>query len=152
MTTPRRPLPQPDMDSRPYWDAAKRRKLALPQCRQCGRIAFPPRPRCPECLSQDLAWTELGGRGVVHSFCVMHDDFIQGFQPPYLIAHVELDEQPGLRLTSNILDCPIDRVRIGMAVEVVFEDAGKDITLPQFRPAQDPQDSPGAPRGGGAGQ
>jgi uncharacterized OB-fold protein len=81
-----------------------------------------------------MAWTEMSGRGTVHSFCVMHDDLIQGFEPPYVIAHVELEEQAGLLLTSNILDCPPVQVRIGMAVEVAFEGVTEEVTLPQFRP------------------
>ena len=136
MTNQAKPLPQPDLDSQPYWEAARQHKLMLPRCQRCGHTSFPPRPRCPRCLSQDLAWTELSGRGVVHSFCVMHDDLIQGFQPPYVIAHVELEEQAGLLLTSNILDCPTDQVRIGMLVEVTFEEVTEEVSLPQFRPRQ----------------
>ena len=134
MTSSAKPLPQPDLDSRPYWDAARRHKLTLPRCQRCDHTSFPPRPRCSRCLSQELVWVEMSGRGVVHSFCVMHDDLIQGFQPPYVIAHVELEEQTGLLLTVNILDCPVDQVRIGMPVEVAFKEVTEEVSLPQFRP------------------
>jgi uncharacterized OB-fold protein len=76
----------------------------------------------------------LSGKGTVYTFSIMRDTFMRGFDPPYVIAQVELEEQPGLRLTCNILDCPIGDVRIGMPVEVTFEERPEGVTLPQFRP------------------
>jgi uncharacterized OB-fold protein len=57
-----------------------------------------------------------------------------GFEPPYVFAIVELTEQDGLRLTTNVVDCAPDAVDIGMEVEVTFEARG-DAWLPLFRPA-----------------
>jgi uncharacterized OB-fold protein len=128
-----RPLPLADIDSAPYWQAAKEHKLQLPRCTDCGTYAFPPRTTCNRCLSTNMVWTELSGRGSIYTYCVMHDTLIRGMVPPFVIAQVELEEQPGLRLTCNILECPIDQVRIGMAVEVTYEDVTEEVTLPQFR-------------------
>ncbi|MYK34477.1 MAG: OB-fold domain-containing protein, partial [Chloroflexi bacterium] len=47
---------------------------------------------------------------------------------------IELDEQPGLRLTTNLIGCEPDDARIGMRVEVTFEDRGEGVAVPQFRP------------------
>lgn len=129
-----RPLPVPDLDSAPYWEAAKQHKFHLPKCSACGAYAFPPRSNCPRCLSKDMVWTELSGRGTVYTYAVMHDTLIRGMDPPFVIAQVELEDQPGLRLTSNILDCPIGEVKVGMPVEITFEDVTEQVTLPQFRP------------------
>ena len=129
-----RPLPVPDIDSAPYWEAAKAHKLQLPRCVACGTYAFPPRANCNKCLSTDMVWTELSGKGTIYTYCVMHDTLVRGMEPPFVIAQVDLDEQPGLRLTSNILACPIEQVEVGMSVEVTFEDVTDEVTLPQFRP------------------
>ena len=134
MAEPAKPVPFPDMETAPFWAAARDHRLALPQCRECGFIVFPPKSRCPRCLSTNVAWTDMSGRGTVYTFSVMHDTFMRGYDPPYVVAEVELEEQPGLRLTSNILDCAIGDVHIGMPVEVTFEDRTEDVSLPQFRP------------------
>lgn len=129
-----RPLPLADEDSRPYWEAAKQGRLELPRCQSCSKFHFPPRPRCPYCLSPQLEWSEVGGRGKVYSFTVIHVPIVRGFETPYAVAQVELVEQAGLRLMANILGIPASDVAIGMAVEVVFEDVGDAAVLPQFRP------------------
>ena len=51
---------------------------------------------------------------------------------PYVIGIVELAEGP--RLTTNIVGCAIEDVRIGMAVEAVYEDVDGEVTLVMFRP------------------
>ncbi len=129
-----RPLPVPDLDSAPYWEAAREHRFRLPRCNDCGTIAFPPRATCSKCLAGNMSWTDLTGRGTVYTYCVMHDTLIRGMEPPFVIAQVELEDQPGLRITSNILDCPIENVRIGMPVEVTFEEVNEQVTLPQFKP------------------
>ena len=53
---------------------------------------------------------------------------------PYVIGLVELVEQPGLRLTTNIVNCPPDKLAIGMPLKVVFETVNDDIALPLFEP------------------
>jgi uncharacterized OB-fold protein len=83
-----------------------------------------------------MEWVALSGRGTVFSYCVMHLPLVAGFAPPYLVAEVELEEQPGLRVTTNILNCPIGNVHIDMAVTVAFEDREGGISLPQFEPAR----------------
>jgi len=45
---------------------------------------------------------------------------------------VDLDEGP--RLLSNVIGCPYEQVKIGMPVEVVYEDH-EEFTLPKFKPA-----------------
>ena len=66
----------------------------------------------------------VSGRGVVAGFTVNHQQWLPDFPPPYVIAVVALEEDDGVRLTSNIVGCPADQVRIGMAVRVLFEKAG----------------------------
>jgi uncharacterized OB-fold protein len=81
-----------------------------------------------------MDWTELSGRGTVFSFCVVHQAAIAGFDPPYVVAEVELEEQSGLRLMSNIVDCDREDVYIGLLVEASFEHPAEDEALLQFRP------------------
>ena len=106
----------------------------MPRCAACGNILWPSRPICPRCLSTQLEWTELSGRGTVYAFSIMHDTFMRGFEPPYVAADVELEEQPDVHLQCNIVDSSVGDVYIGMPVEVTFEDRTDEVTVPQFRP------------------
>ncbi len=132
-----RPAPIPDPESQPYWDAAAQGVLKLPKCRDCDRYVFPPRPVCPHCFGAPLEWTALSGKGELYSFAVMRENYMKGFAAPYIIAQVELDEQPGLRITANLLDCSPGDARIGMRVVVAFEERAGGVVVPQFRPAEE---------------
>ncbi|TMA35093.1 MAG: Zn-ribbon domain-containing OB-fold protein [Deltaproteobacteria bacterium] len=130
------PVPVPTPETRPYWEAARRHALELPRCRTCGDCFFYPRAACPRCLSGDLEWVRASGRGTLHTFTVVHRglrDFPLG--TPYVIAIVELAEGP--RLMTNLVGVEPDPacLRIGMPVEVVFEDVSAEVALPRFRPA-----------------
>ncbi len=136
MTTPSRPLPQPDDASRPYWEAAKRRELVVQRCGACRRLRFPPQPMCDACRSLAVEWAPMSGRGTIFSFVVAHPPVLPAFQEraPFAIVLVELDEDPRLRIVGNLLQVPPAAARIGLPVEVAFEDVSDAITLPQWRP------------------
>ncbi|HZP41556.1 MAG TPA: Zn-ribbon domain-containing OB-fold protein [Candidatus Binatia bacterium] len=131
------PLPIPTPESRPFWEAARRHELSLPRCRACGRFHYFPRAACPFCLSPDLAWQRASGRGTLYTFTVVHRG-LRGFPlgPPYVLAVVELAEGP--RMMTNLVGIAPDpaQIRIGMPVEVAFEDVTREVALPRFRPAE----------------
>ena len=133
--TPTRPLPQPDAESREFWEGVKARQFRLQRCRACRRFRFYPRAVCPHCLSGEYEWVTVSGRATLYSFTVCHRAASEAFAAdvPYMVALVELEE--GVRLMSNLIGCPPDQARVGMPVEVVFEDASLDITLYKFKPA-----------------
>lgn len=132
-----KPLPRPTEDSAPYWEAARNEELHLQACLECGHLRFPPAALCPRCLSLRFEWKRLSGRGTVFSWIVVHRSQHPAFnaETPYNVVIIELDEGP--RLHSNLIDCPVDRIRIGMPVEVVFDRINDEVTLPRFRPAQE---------------
>ena len=130
-----KPLPRIDEESKGYWEACQRRELVIQRCGACGTLRHYPRALCPRCLSDAVEWVRCSGRGTVYTFTVTHQNQAPGFRDalPYVLAYVELDE--GVRLLTNIVECAPEAVRIGLAVEVVFEDATPAVTLPKFRPA-----------------
>ncbi|MDV7352772.1 OB-fold domain-containing protein [Rhodococcus oxybenzonivorans] len=73
------------------------------------------------------------GRATVAAFSINHHPWFPAFPPPYVIAAVELEEQPDVRLTTCLIDVDVDTVEVGMQVEVVF-DKQDDVALPFFRP------------------
>ncbi|GBD27864.1 hypothetical protein HRbin30_03221 [bacterium HR30] len=106
----------------------------MKRCIYCGHIRFPPALLCPRCWSEAHEWALLSGRGRVFSWVVVHQSQHPAFNAdtPYNVAIVELDEGP--RLHTQIVECPLDQIRIGMPVEVVFEKVRDDVALPKFRP------------------
>jgi uncharacterized OB-fold protein len=129
-----KPLPEITPAMAPFWDAARRHELVVQRCAGCGTLRFPARDLCSRCLSRDAAWAPVSGRGTVFSFAVMHQVYHPGFadEVPYAVVVIELDE--GARLLSSLVGCPVGDIRIGMRVEVVFDDVSPEVTLPRFRP------------------
>ena len=129
-----KPLPIPDPVTKPFWDSLKARAIQLQRCQSCQKFVYYPRALCPGCLSSNLAWTPVSGRGVLHAFTIPNRHPNRAFQPPYVVALVELEE--GVRMMSNLIgvDPTPEAVKIGMPVEIVYDDATEEITLPKFRP------------------
>jgi len=127
-----RVLPRLDDTNRFFWTSGTDGRLRFLRCGACHQYVHPPVPRCPYCLGDDLGPAVVSGHAVVHSFTVNYQQWIPG-SDPYVIGLVTIDEQDDVRLTTNLVDCPPDDVRIGMAVEVVFEQSA-DVWLPLFRP------------------
>ncbi|MCS6924895.1 MAG: OB-fold domain-containing protein [Candidatus Binatia bacterium] len=132
---PTRPLPVADDLSRPFWEAARQHRLVVQRCQACGYFNHPPRSACDACLSPQLCFEPVSGRGTIYSFTVMHQPAVAGFaeQLPYLNILVELDEQPLLFMVSDLPIGEREKVRIGARVEVCFEEIDATLTLPQFR-------------------
>lgn len=128
-----RVLPQVTDLNRHFWTGGEHGELRFLRCTACRHWIHPPQPICPACLGRDLAVEAVSGRATVSTFTVNHQRWIPGFEPPYLVAIVELPEQAGLRLTTNLVNCPIDAARIGMPVRVVFEERD-GVWLPLFEP------------------
>ncbi len=131
-----KPLPLADDQSRGFWDGCREHELRLLRCEDCTTYVHEPAPMCHACNSMRLSWQPVSGHGEVYSWVVIHHAPAAGFQDdtPYVIAWVELSEQPGLRMLSNIVGCPAAQVRAGMRVSVEFRDVTDEISLPVFCP------------------
>ena len=129
-------LPHIDEESRPWWEAVKRHELYIQKCRDCGAVRYHPRALCPQCLSSSTQWLRCSGKGKVYTFTVTHQNQAAGFRDslPYVMAYVELAE--GVKMLTNLVDYKLEEVKIGMPVEVVYEDVTPEVTLVKFRPAR----------------
>lgn len=140
MTTPApevvRPLPEPSLATEAFWSGGADGVLKVSRCGACGRYQHPPTPACMHCRSTDIALAPVSGKGTVVGFTVNHQQWLPSFPPPYVVAYVALDEDPEARLTTNIVNCDIDDVKIGMKVRVLFEEHG-EIFIPLFEPDPD---------------
>ena len=134
MAASQRPIPEPTPETAHYWEGARAGELRIQRCTSCEQAYFPPRPFCPACSSRDVAVEVASGRAALHSYVIHHRD-TPGFEAPYAIAVVELEEGP--RMMSNIVECDQtpEALQIDMALEVTFLPLTDEIHLPVFRPA-----------------
>lgn len=131
-------LPLLTDSNRHFWEGGGEDKLNFLHCPDCSHYVHPPLPNCPLCMQRDLEVRTVSGRASLLSWTVNHQPWIPGFDPPYVIALVAIEEQPTLRLMTNIVDCKIENLVDGLQLEVVFENAGEGVFLPLFKPVDGP--------------
>ncbi len=131
----RPPRPTMDRDSAFFWEGIEKGELRIQRCKDCDTLRHPARPMCSSCRS--LAWDYLvaAGRGEIYSFVVHHHPPVYGFENPFAIAVVELEE--GTRIVGNVLEIDPADIHIGMPVEVCFTRIEDEWTLPLWRPARE---------------
>ncbi|HVX29096.1 MAG TPA: Zn-ribbon domain-containing OB-fold protein [Nitrolancea sp.] len=133
----KKPLPQADPVTAPFWESVKAHAMKIQRCNDTGKFFFYPRGMSPFTLSDNISWEPVSGKGTVHAFSIVHNNRAPGFadEIPYVVAMIELEEGP--RMMSNLIDVEPDpeHVKIGMPVEIVYDDVTDEITLPKFRPA-----------------
>jgi uncharacterized OB-fold protein len=135
---PFRVLPAITERNEPYWTAGRDGVLRFQRCQQCGYYLHPPTVLCPRCHSKNLAYEEVSGRATVHTFTVNHQPWMPVPELPFVLAIVDIPEQDGLRLTTVIVHCAPEAVRIGMPVRVTFEAHEDDnVWIPMFEPVRD---------------
>ena len=131
---PRRPVPEFDDVTTPFWEACANHELVLQTCASCKAVRHPPRPVCPSCLSWEYTWEPASGRARVWSWVVAHPPVLPAFadRAPYNVAVVELDE--GVRMLTNLQGVTNDEIHEGMQLELAWEDVEDGVTLPQWKP------------------
>jgi acetyl-CoA acetyltransferase/uncharacterized OB-fold protein len=141
-----RTLPSVTPETEFFWTSGADGRLRVLECRSCMALIHPPQPICRYCRGHDIKPMVVSGYAVLIGFTVNHRFSAPGLTPPYVVAQVALEEDPRVRLTTNVVDCEPDRLRLGMRMRVVFEPAG-DVWLPLFRPADDPGEQHAAEAG-----
>ena len=125
----------------PFWTAAAEHRLLLPRCTSCLTFRFPPGPFCHVCRAQgfeSVEWREHDGCGEIYSFTVIRHAVIPDVKAalPVVAAVVEMNDTGGVRLVGNVVDCSIDEVAIGRAVEIDWYDVRVGDTVAVFRLTQ----------------
>ena len=126
-----RPLPQVTPWTEWFWTSGKDGTLRIQGCADCARLVHPPTARCPHCGSTSSQPTAVSGRATVAGFSANHQQWLADFPPPYVVAVVCLEEDADVRLTTNVVNCEPDAVRVGQRVQVVFEEQD-GVWLPLF--------------------
>jgi uncharacterized OB-fold protein len=118
-----RPVPEADGLSRPYWDAVRKNELWVQRCQRCRAWQWGPEWICHACLSFDVGWEQVEGRGRIYSWeRAWHPvhPALRG-SGPYVVVLVELPHAGSIRMVGNLVGDPRQDVTIGDNVEAVFE-------------------------------
>ena len=128
-----KPLPSLDEANKPFWAAARERKLALQHCGNCGKPRYPISHVCPHCLSEEYEWKAVSGCGTVYSSIVFHQIYNQAFagDAPYNVSLIQLEEGP--RMISNVVGIAPSEVKVGDRVQVMFDPVTPEISIPRFQ-------------------
>jgi uncharacterized OB-fold protein len=136
MSNAEKAIPVATEEDRPYWDGARERKLVLQRCSNCGLYNAQPRVICPSCHGDVFAWTQVSGRGTIHSYCIVWQTTARGFRDeiPYVICRALIDEDASCYVTANLLvpESEYEKLTIDLPVIIDFEDRGEAI-VPQWR-------------------
>jgi hypothetical protein len=126
-------LPEIDDVNRPFWDGCRDGVIRLQRCLSCSRLRYPISTICPHCLSTELEWVEVDGRGKVYSFTVFRHVYNEAWRErvPYAVALVQLDA--GVTMLANLVGIEPEAIEVGLAVEVTFEEISPEIFRPAFR-------------------
>lgn len=133
------PLPmvdEPGPDGE-FWQACREHRLVIQRCAKCGTLRHSPDVICYNCLSFEYDWKEMPGTGKVwsHINCVYPAHPAVKEFVPYNVVLVELDDGDGIRMVGNLVDTPYEHIKIGMPVEVYWDEAADDVTLPLWKRA-----------------
>lgn len=132
----KRPLPQPTPETQHFWDGCRDGEIRLQRCKSCNHTYFPPRDFCPACSAREVEVVKASGKATLYSYIINHRPRPDFGEEPHSIAVVQLEEGP--RMMTNIVDCPQtpEALELDMPLEVTFEKATDEISLPKFRPAK----------------
>jgi uncharacterized OB-fold protein len=126
----------PDRWTQPWWDAAAEHRLVACQCANCKTFRSPPSPYCPQCLSQEVNWVTLSGEAVLYTFTIIRhapSPELAG-SVPFVVGVVKLPDADDAKLVTNVVNCRPEDVRIGMELQVVWDDLDEGVTVPRFEP------------------
>ena len=123
------PPPVVNLETQPFWDAAREGRFLIKRCQDCGKPHWYPRAICPHCFSSRTVWEESPGEGVIYTYSVMH----RSPTGPYAIGYVTLNEGPAV--LTNFVGVAPDGLSIGMRVRVRFQDTEGGPPVPVFAPA-----------------
>lgn len=134
MSTAKKFAPRATPETQRFWDGTAAGELWIQRCLDEKHAFFYPRTSCPECGTEEIEWFRASGRATLYSFVVSHRP-APGFEPPYVIAVVQLEEGP--RMMTNLVgvEPKLESIELDIDLVAEFEDRGEAMKVPVFRPA-----------------
>lgn len=127
-------LPEPNEHNLPFFEGACLGELRIQSCSDCCGWMYPAKKRCQHCGSEALTWLAVPGNGILYSHARLqrvHHPRHEG-RLPLILALIDLEQ--GVRISSNLVNCHPSDARVGMAVQVLFEELPHGVVIPVFQP------------------
>jgi uncharacterized protein len=128
------PVPEADALTAPFWEACAQHRLIVQRCARCGTFTHPPSAVCRQCQGREFVWVESRGRGEIFTYTIAHHPVHPAVkdQVPYGVVVVKLDDCGRVLITSNLVDAPLEVLRVGLRVMLVWDDVAEGVALPRF--------------------
>jgi len=129
-------LPIEDAISAPYWEGTRIGELRMQTCRSCSKFQHYPRALCSHCGGTDLGWQKVSGNGTIDSWTEVMRAPQEGFEAPYIIARVRLNEGPIMlsRISTSNAATSNTEVKCDQSVSVTWQPLSDGRALPLFVP------------------
>ena len=136
MTAYTKPLPAMLPWTVPFWEGARQGKIMIQRGKKTGKLIMYPKKYSPHDYTEEIEWIEASGKGKIYTFSTVYHNATQEFKEdmPFVMAVVELKE--GVRMCTNIVDTPLEKIACDAPVEVVFTPVTDEVTLVKFRVVQ----------------
>ncbi|MGV9867033.1 Zn-ribbon domain-containing OB-fold protein [Rhodococcus koreensis] len=135
MTYKTGPLPDTtDPDFAPFWAGTKQEQILIPECTNCTKKVWPPRPVCSNCYNEDFEWKQAPRSGRLYTWTVVHHKFVDSMDTPYAVVVVELDDFDGVRLLGNLSNGDLDVLEVGMSLTADFCAVTDECSLVNWQP------------------
>ena len=131
-----KPLPLLEGLTKEFYDWCSKHQLRFQRCSDCDAWRHVPREMCAECGSSEWKWAASSGRGTVFTWTVAVRPMHPAFPADVPCTPVVIEMEEGVRLVSEVVDCPPEELEIGMPVQVQYHDVTPDLALPKFGRAQ----------------
>jgi uncharacterized OB-fold protein len=126
------PLPAVTAETEAFWTGGADGRLHITACNDCDHRIHPPQLICPKCLSRNVTARPASGKATIATFTINRQPWMPGLAVPFAVGIVELDDQPGVRITARIIADDVAAVKIGAPVEIAFEQ-NEDVFVPVFK-------------------
>lgn len=126
------PLPELTPEAEAFWTGGAHGELRIMACNACDHRIHPPQLICPRCLARDVEPRVASGLGTIASFTINRQPWLPGLEVPYALGIIDLEDQPGVRMTAQIRCDDLCAIAIGDRVAVDFE-RHDDVFMPFFR-------------------
>jgi uncharacterized OB-fold protein len=120
--SPPRPKPKLDDLNHAFWTGGAQGQLNIAKCGDCGEFTHPPSIICRHCQSENVVPEPVSGKAVIDTFTINYQPWAKDLAVPFVIARVRLEDAPGVYLTTNIVNCPVEEVNFEDRVRVTFEE------------------------------
>ncbi len=130
-------VPDPDFETEPFWTAVRNHEFKLQQCGPCSEFRWPPQQVCPYCQSEDHQWQTLSGKATLYTYIIITQPVFPQWREiaPYNVVQVAPDEAPNVHMVSNVVEVDNADLKIGMPLEIVYDDVTPEDTIFRWKPA-----------------